>query len=82
MELKPPPPVVIKGIRFLLFALPLFFIGPSLIYNAFQNKENPVHYAVLAVGVIFCLLSMYFAFRGIKIMVDGLFDNTNKQHKK
>ena len=29
-----------KGIKYLLYALPLMFIGPSVIYNAFINKQN------------------------------------------
>ena len=32
--------VFAKGIKFLTIALPLLFIGPSVIYNAFMNKNN------------------------------------------
>lgn len=75
MVLKTPPPGVNKGIRLLAFALPLFFIGPSLIYNAFQNQGNNWHYLVLAIGIAFCLWAMYLAFRGIYIMVNALFES-------
>lgn len=78
--MKTPPPIVNKGIRMLMWALPLFFIGPSLIYNAFQNKENGWHYLVLAIGIVFCLFAMYLAFRGIATMVNGLFERD--AHKK
>jgi hypothetical protein len=40
-----------KGIKYLGGALPLLFIGPSIIYNAFINKQNIWHYLVLAVGI-------------------------------
>jgi hypothetical protein len=33
-----------KGIKYLGGALPLLFIGPSIIYNAFINKQNIWHY--------------------------------------
>jgi hypothetical protein len=40
-----------KGIKYLGGALPLLFIGPSIIYNAFINKQNIWHYLVFAVGI-------------------------------
>ena len=33
-----------KSIKYLAWSLPLLFIGPSLIYNAFINKQNDWHY--------------------------------------
>ena len=62
-----------KGIKYMLYALPLMFIGPSVIYNAFINKQNVWHYLVLAVGIILCLLAVYCMFKGIKTLTDALF---------
>ncbi len=67
--------VLAKGIRFLTLSLPLLFIGPSVIYNAFMNKNNVWHYLVLAIGIIVCIVAVYFIFKGLKTIVDGLFDN-------
>ena len=64
-----------KGIKYMLYALPLMFIGPSVIYNAFINKENIWHYLVLAFGIAFCFLAVYFMFKGIKTLTDALFEN-------
>ena len=64
-----------KGIKYLLYALPLMFIGPSVIYNAFINKQNAWHYLVLAVGIVLCLLAVYFMFQGIKALTDSLFNH-------
>jgi drug/metabolite transporter (DMT)-like permease len=64
-----------KGIKFLLYALPLMFIGPSVIYNAFINKQNVWHWLVLAVGIFLSGLAVYFMFKGIKILTDALFEN-------
>jgi uncharacterized membrane protein YfcA len=64
-----------KGIKLMLYALPLMFIGPSVIYNAFINKKNMWHYLVLAVGVFLCFLAVYFLFKGIKNVNDSLFNN-------
>ena len=63
-----------KGIRMLFGALPLMFIGPSVIYNAFMNKHTNWHYLVLAIGCILCILAVFLAFKGIKTLTDALFD--------
>jgi len=68
-----------KGIKYMLYALPLMFIGPSVIYNAFINKKNVWHYLVLAVGIFLCLSAVYFMFKGIKTLTDALFQG-EKQH--
>ncbi|RVT71101.1 hypothetical protein EOD40_17690 [Flavobacterium sufflavum] len=64
-----------KGIRYLAGALPLLFIGPSLIYNAFMNQQNVWHYLVLGIGIIACLASMYLIFLGLKTMMRALFND-------
>ncbi len=64
-----------KGIKYLFGALPLMFIGPSIMYNAFMNKQNNWHYLVLTVGCIICLVSVFLAFKGLKTMTDALFND-------
>lgn len=64
-----------KGIKFLFLSLPMMFIGPSVIYNAFMNKKNIWHYLVLAIGIMICFAAVYFAFRGIKTMTDSIFND-------
>ena len=61
--------------KYMLYALPLMFIGPSVIYNAFINKDNLWHYLVLVVGIALCLLAIYFMYKGIKTLTDALFEN-------
>ena len=64
-----------KGIKYLSGALPLIFIGPTLIYNAFMNKQNVWHYAILARGIIACLGAMYLMFLGLKTIMKSLFND-------
>ena len=66
-----------KAIKYLLYALPMMFIGPAVIYNALQNKENNWHYLVLAIGIVICVSSVYFLFKGVKNITDSLFQNDN-----
>jgi hypothetical protein len=67
--------VLSKGIKYLAGALPLFFIGPSLIYNAFINKQNLWHYLVLAIGITGCFGAMYLMYKGLKTIIKSLFDD-------
>jgi hypothetical protein len=64
-----------KGIKYLTGALPLMFIGPTVIYNAFMNQHTDWHYLVLAIGIIACLASMYLMFVGLKIIMKGIFND-------
>lgn len=64
-----------KGIKYLAGALPLLFIGPALIYNAFMNEQNVWHYLVLAIGIIACLISMFLMYLGLKTIMKSLFND-------
>lgn len=64
-----------KGIKYLSGSLPLLFIGPAVIYNAFMNKQNVWHYLVLAMGIIACLAAMFLIFYGLKTIMKGLFND-------
>ena len=63
-----------KGVKYLFGALPLMFIGPSIMYNAFMNKQNNWHYLVLVVGCLVCVTSVFLAYKGLNIMVKAIFD--------
>ncbi|CAM2890977.1 DUF6095 family protein [Flavobacterium frigoris] len=64
-----------KGIKYLTGALPLLFIGPSVIYNALINKQNIWHYLVLAIGIAACLGAMYLMFKGLNTIMKALFND-------
>nr|WP_294778439.1 DUF6095 family protein [uncultured Flavobacterium sp.] len=67
-----------KGIKFMLYALPLMFIGPSVMYNALINKQNIWHWLVLAIGIFLSGLAVFFLFKGVKTITDALFDHDRK----
>ncbi|UQD56458.1 DUF6095 family protein [Flavobacterium sp. K5-23] len=64
-----------KGIRYLTGSLPLLFIGPTLIYNAFMNQQNVWHYLVLGVGIIACISAMALMYIGLKTIMKGIFND-------
>jgi hypothetical protein len=63
-----------KAIKYLGWALPLFFIGPVVIHSSFKNEAHPYFIPVLGIGIIFCLLAMVLLFMGIKTIMKSLFD--------
>ena len=65
--------VLNQGIKYLAWALPLLFVGPTIIYNAFINKGNVWHYLVLAVGITVCFFAMYFMFKGLNTIMKSIF---------
>ncbi len=66
--------VVIKGIQILAATLPLMFLGPVIINNAFKNQEHPFYPFVLALGITVCGLAIFLAFKGLNTMTRGFFD--------
>ncbi len=66
--------ILSKGVQYLSGALPLFFIGPAVIYNANMNKMSEYYLFVLIIGIIFCLLAMLLMFLGIKTIMKSMFD--------
>jgi hypothetical protein len=69
--------VLHKGIQYMAWALPLMFIGPSVIYNAFINKNNAWHYLVLGIGIAISFGAVFLLFKGVQTIVKSLFDNNN-----
>ncbi|MFD0931371.1 DUF6095 family protein [Psychroflexus salinarum] len=64
-----------KGIKFLAGALPLAFIGPSVIYSAFNNQDKPLYLPILILGILACAGSVFLMFRGIKTLMKALFND-------
>jgi hypothetical protein len=64
-----------KGIKYLSGALPLLFIGPAIIHNAFINKQNVWHYLILAIGIIASLGAMYLLYKGLNTIMKALFND-------
>lgn len=65
--------VLNKGIVFMGCALPLMFIGPAVIHFAFINKQQPLYWLVLSIGITMCLGGIFLAFKGLLKIVNSLF---------
>jgi hypothetical protein len=63
-----------KALKYLSGALPLLFIGPVIIHNAFMNQKNNWHYLVLGIGIVLCISGVYSLFVGLKTIMKSLFN--------
>jgi hypothetical protein len=61
-----------KGIKRLAIALPLCFIGPVVVHQAFQNKTHTLYLPVLLSGILLLALAFFYGFTGIKTLVNAL----------
>lgn len=64
--------ILFKGIRKISIAIPLMFIGPSIIHMSFKNQDHSFYIPVLGIGIIISLLSMFLFFKGIQTIMKSL----------
>lgn len=62
-----------KGVRFLLLALPLFFIGPIIFHSSLKNQNHPLFIPVFGLGCALMLASMFLLFKGLQTIMNSLF---------
>ncbi|WP_405199423.1 DUF6095 family protein [Christiangramia sp. LLG6405-1] len=62
-----------KGVKYLAGSLPLVMIGPSVLYNAFNNQDHPWYIPVLIFGIIATFAAIFLMFKGIMTMVNSFF---------
>ncbi|WCO02810.1 DUF6095 family protein [Psychroserpens ponticola] len=66
--------ILYKGIKTMGLTLVLMFLGPTLLYVAFSNEEKPLYIPLLIIGIFICGLAIYFAFKGLKTIMDSMFN--------
>lgn len=67
--------ILMKGVRYLAGALPLFFLGPVIIHSSFKNQGKTIlFYPVITFGILACIGAMLLMFLGIKTIMKSLFD--------
>lgn len=63
-----------KGIKFLAWALPAVFIGPSLIHFAFINKQQALFPVILGIGILISFTGIFLIFKGIITIINSMTD--------
>lgn len=65
---------LMRGLKYLFGALPLFMAGPIVVYNAYQNEKHPLFIPILGLGIICCLTGMWFMFMGLRTIMSSMTD--------
>lgn len=66
--------ILYKGIKQMVLSLACMFLGPTLVYIAFSNQEKPLYIPLLIGGILVCGSAMFFAFKGLKTIMDSMFN--------
>lgn len=62
-----------KGIKYLVFTLPLLFLSPYLLTLSFLNKDNFTFYLFLIVGILIGSLAIFLFLRALRTILDSIF---------
>jgi len=73
--------VLLKGLKKMGLSLAFMFLGPTLIYIAFSNNEKPLYIPLLILAISISILAVYFAFKGIKTILDSMFKKNSTNLK-
>jgi len=64
-----------NGIKYIVWALPMFFIGPTVINSAFKNQSHAMYIPILGLGIIFCIVAVVLVFKGLQTLMQSLFND-------
>ncbi len=64
-----------SGIKYVVWALPMFFIGPTIINSAFKNEEHVMYIPILGLGIIICTVAVVLVFKGLQTIMKSLFND-------
>jgi len=63
-----------RGIKYIVWALPMFFIGPTVINSSFKNKDHILFIPILGLGIIISILAGMLLFFGLRTVMKSLSD--------
>ncbi|MFT4612337.1 MAG: drug/metabolite transporter (DMT)-like permease [Psychroserpens sp.] len=66
--------ILVKGIKTMGITAVFMFLGPTLFYVGLSNPDKPLYIPILIAAGIICILAIYFAFKGLKTIMDSMFN--------
>lgn len=66
--------VLVQGIKTMGITAILMFLGPTLFYVGLSNPNKPLYIPILIAAGIICILAIYFGFKGLKTIMDSMFN--------
>ena len=65
--------LLVKGLQNMGMFPVFMFLGPTILYMAFSNQEKSTFILILIIGLILSGLAIFFAFKGLKTIMDSMF---------
>lgn len=62
-----------KGLKYLLFTLPLMALAPYLLTLSFLNIDTKIFYMLLPLGLIATVAAIYMLFKSINTIMKSIF---------
>lgn len=69
--------LLVKGLKNMAISLVFMFLGPTILYMAFSNKEKPLFIPILIFGIIASFTAIYSAYKGLRTIMDSIFKREN-----
>ncbi len=69
-----------KGLKRMVTFLICCFSGPVVVHQAFKNKEHPLFYPVLLIGLSLLAIAIYYGFLGVKTILNALLGERKKRN--
>ena len=66
--------LLVKGIKLMAITAVLMFLGPTLMYIGLSNKDKPLYIPLLIMATLVCISSILLAFKGLKTIMDSMFN--------
>ncbi|MES2487212.1 MAG: DUF6095 family protein [Bacteroidota bacterium] len=63
-----------KGLKYMGWALPMFFIGPVVLHSTFKNEGHILFIPILGLGITICILAIFFMARGLMTILKSMTD--------
>ncbi|SDB44076.1 hypothetical protein SAMN03097699_1358 [Flavobacteriaceae bacterium MAR_2010_188] len=66
--------ILIKGLKLMGITALLMFVGPTVVYVSLTDKTQAVFIPLISIGFIICGAAIYFGFKGIRTIMDSMFN--------
>ena len=66
--------LLVKGIKLMAITAVLMFLGPTLMYIGLSNEDKPLYIPLLIMATLVCISSILLAFKGLKTIMDSMFN--------
>lgn len=65
--------VLVEGMKTMGLTLVFMFLGPTILYIGFTNKDKPLYIPLIIAGILLCIAAIYFGFKGLKTIMNSMF---------